>query len=63
MVKNITRLHFRASDNLAVDLPHSAFKVRAAYVHFLHNVYIATDIENFRTKVQPLSREREFFLY
>jgi len=26
VVKNITRLHFRAADNLAVDLPHSAFR-------------------------------------
>ena len=26
VVKNITRLHFRASDNLEIALPHSAFK-------------------------------------
>ena len=29
VVKNITSLHIRAADNSAVDLPHSAFKVRS----------------------------------
>ena len=31
--------------------------MRAAYVRFLHNVYVATDIDNFRTKVQLLTRK------
>ncbi|KAJ1475800.1 hypothetical protein T484DRAFT_3150160 [Baffinella frigidus] len=51
VVKNITRINFRAEDNLAVELPHSAFKVRAAYVRFLHTVYVASNIEHFRNEV------------